>query len=256
MSKLKLVFLGLFPISLFAADGAFTFIRIATGDHAREHIYTFILMSLVLIALGLGYRATTGSKEEAVLAVPDKGISFRNLIETFGEGIYSLSKAMLGKDRVKDYFPFAAFLFLFIFLSNIIGLIPGFLPPTENFNTALALGLFSFAYFNLKGIKAQGIKDYVKHFMGPIWWLAPLIFIIEMVSITVRPISLALRLRGNMMGDHIVLGAFSDLVPWIVPIPFWCLGLFVCFMQAFVFTILSLVYVALATEIHAHDDHH
>jgi F-type H+-transporting ATPase subunit a len=147
-------------------------------------------------------------------------------------------------------------LFTFVFINNVIGLLPGFLPPTDNFNTTLALGVFVFLYYNYQGIRAQGIVGHIKHFMGPVWYLAILIFPIELISHTVRPLSLGLRLKGNMEGDHLVLSIFSGLVPYIVPIPFYVIGLFVCFMQAFVFTLLTMVYISLATAHHDHDEAH
>jgi F-type H+-transporting ATPase subunit a len=91
--------------------------------------------------------------------------------------------------------------------------------------------------------------------MGPVWYLAPLMLILELISHSVRPISLGLRLKGNMQGDHMVLSIFSDLIPYIVPIPFYVIGIFVCFMQAFVFTLLTMEYIGLATETHDHEEH-
>jgi F-type H+-transporting ATPase subunit a len=110
-------------------------------------------------------------------------------------------------------------------------------------------------YYNYQGIKEQGIVGHIKHFMGPVWYLAILIFPIELISHAVRPLSLGLRLKGNMEGDHLVLSIFSNLVPYIVPIPFYVIGLFVCFMQAFVFTLLTMVYISLATAHHDHEEH-
>lgn len=254
--RLLAFFFSITSFNAFSAEGAFTFIRTLTHDAKKEHIYTFIFIACIIVLLGFLYRLSVGKKSEENLIAPDKKISLRNILETVGEGMYGLCEGILGKERTKTYFPFACFLFLFIFLSNAIGLIPGFLPPTENMNTALALGLMSFVYYNYKGVQVQGVWGHIKHFMGPIPALALLIFPIEIISNLVRPLSLALRLKGNMMGDHAVLGAFSDLIPWIVPIPFMGLGLFVCFMQAFVFTILSVVYIGLATEPHDHEAHH
>ncbi len=146
-------------------------------------------------------------------------------------------------------------IFLYIFISNFIGLIPGFLPPTDNINTTLALGVFIFIYYNYQGIRAQGLIGHLKHFMGPVWYLAFLMLPIELISHAVRPVSLALRLRGNMFGDHLVLSIFSGLVPYVVPIIFMVLGLFVCFIQSFVFSLLSMVYISLATAHHDHEEH-
>lgn len=118
-------------------------------------------------------------------------------------------------------------------------------PATDNINTTLTLGLFIFIVYNYFGFREHGIH-YLKQFMGPLLLLAPLMVIIEVISHLVRPMSLGLRLQGNMMGDHTVLGIFLDLVPYGLPIVFYGLGLFVCFMQAFVFTMLSMIYVSMA----------
>jgi F-type H+-transporting ATPase subunit a len=162
----------------------------------------------------------------------------------------------MGEEEAKKYFTVIMLLFTFVFVNNLIGLLPGFLPPTDNINTTLALGVFVFLYYNYQGIRAQGIVGHIKHFMGPVWYLAILIFPIELISHVVRPLSLGLRLKGNMEGDHLVLSIFSGLVPYLVPIPFYVIGLFVCFMQAFVFTLLTMVYISLATAHHDHDEAH
>jgi F-type H+-transporting ATPase subunit a len=134
-----------------------------------------------------------------------------------------------------------------------MALIPGFVPPTDNINTNLAMSLTVFVYYHIMGVKAHGLKGYLKHFMGPILWLAPLIFVTEIIGHCVRPLSLSLRLFGNITGDHLVLGIFSNLVPVLVPVAFLALGLFVSFIQAFVFSLLSMIYINLAT---AHEEHH
>ena len=118
-------------------------------------------------------------------------------------------------------------------------------PATDNVNTTIAIGLFSFVAYNYYGFKEHGIS-YLKQFLGPLIWIAPLMVIIELVSHIVRPMSLGLRLQGNMMGDHTVLGIFLELVPVGIPVIFYFLGLFVCFMQAFVFTMLTMIYVSLS----------
>lgn len=235
----------------------YTFLgNIAASSHIHEHVLTFVLVSVLLILSGLLYRSKLTAASN--LVIPDQGITFRNIIESFGEFVYNLCKTTMGEKEAKKYFTCIATLFIFIFTSNFIGLIPGFLPPTDNINTTLALGLFVFIYYNFHGIKEQGLVGHVKHFMGPVWYLAFLIFPIEIISHTVRPISLALRLRGNMFGDHLVLGIFSDLVPLVVPMVFMALGLFVCFIQSFVFSLLTMVYISLATAHHDHGDeaHH
>jgi F-type H+-transporting ATPase subunit a len=124
--------------------------------------------------------------------------------------------------------------------------VPGFYPPTENINTNLACALVVFVYYNYHGIKEQGIKKYLQHMAGPVIWLMPLIFCIELVSHAVRPVSLSVRLLGNIVGDHMVLGMFSGMVPLFLPIVFMGLAIFISVMQAFVFTLLSIVYIQMA----------
>ena len=165
--------------------------------------------------------------------VPEARLTYRGY-EIAAESLYGLTETILGHHDAPHYFPVVGTLFLFIFASNMVGLVPGFLPPTDNLNTTLALGVFVFLYYNYIGFKANGI-GYLKHFMGPLLWLAPLMLIIEVASHVFRPISLALRLRGNIMGDHVVLSIFSEQVPYLLPVIFYGLGVFVAFVQAFVF---------------------
>lgn len=250
---LKLVSLLLLVPSLAHASG-YTFLSNVTHAlHIDEHVITFIIIAGLLMVAGLLYRSKLNEIPNAI--IPDRGITFRNLVEALGEFIYGLCRSTMGEAEAKKYFTCIATLFTVIFFSNLIGLIPGFLPPTDNINTTLALGLFVFIYYNFQGIKEQGLVGHIKHFMGPVWYLAFLIFPIEIISHAVRPVSLALRLRGNMFGDHLVLSIFSGMLPYIVPIAFLLLGLFVCFIQAFVFSLLTMVYISLATAHHDHDDH-
>ena len=249
---ISLVFMSL-SASATAAEG-FTWLHaavVATG--LPDHTVTFLLTSVIFIIGGFVFKMKTKAVDNAI--VPDKGISFRNIIEAIGDFIYNLAKNTMGTKDAKTYFPLLIFYFGFIFLNNIIGLIPGFLPPTENFNTGLALGVWIFLYYNAQGIKVQGIVGHIKHLMGPMLFMAPLIFVLEVISHAMRPLTLGLRIRGNMLGDHTVLAIFSDLVPYIVPIPFYCLGIFVCFMQAFVFTLLTMIYISMAVETHDHEEH-
>lgn len=226
---------------------------ITTGDEGNVHVVTFIFTSLLFLLGGLFYRLKVNSIDKAI--IPDKGLSFRNIVEAVGEFIYDLAKNTMGSKDAKIYFPLFIFYFAFIFLNNLIGLVPGFLPPTENFNTGFALGIWIFLYYNGQGIRVQGVIGHLKHFMGPMLFMAPLIFVLEIISHAMRPMTLGLRIRGNMMGDHKVLEIFSSIAPYLVPLPFYCLGIFVCFMQAFVFTLLTIIYVAMAVETHDHEEH-
>lgn len=252
MKKLFFLSLLLGSSTVEAAEGAFTWIG-ALHLPMANHVATMIFVSFVLILGGLIYRSKIAKVSNVV--IPDKGITFRNISELYGNFIYGQCKAILGEDQAHKYFSFIATTFLVILVCNLIGLIPGFLPPTEHLSTTLALGVFSFLYYNIKGCKEQGVLTYLAHFAGPLWYLAILIFPIEIISNFIRPLSLALRLRSNMMGDHLVLSIFSGLAPLVVPIIFMILGILVSFIQAYVFTVLSMVYISLATH-HDHDEEH
>lgn len=227
---------------------SFTWIGQIPGlNEAPNHVVTAIFVAALLVVLGLV--ATIKMKRAGDTTVPEGRLTFRNFFELIAEKIYGLCESVMGEHAAEAYFPVVATLFIFIFASNFLGLIPGFLPPTDNVNVTLALGVFVFLYYNFHGIRENGF-GYLKHFFGPVWYLAPLMFVIEIVSHIFRPVSLALRLRGNMMGDHAVLGVFLNLVPYGIPVIFYGLGLFVSFVQAFVFCLLTMVYINLST---AHD---
>lgn len=245
--------LALFP-GLALASGGYTWLgQISHQAHIAQHVLTFFIVAALFLLIGVLYRSKISNVKN--IAIPDRGITFRNMVEALGQFVYNLARNIMGEKQAKKYYTVIVLLFSFIFINNVVGLIPGFTPPTDNFNTTLALGIFVFLYYNYEGIKEQGLIGHIKHFMGPVWYLAILIFPIEIISHSVRPLSLGLRLKGNMEGDHLVLSIFSNLVPYIVPIPFYVIGLFVCFMQAFVFTLLTMVYISLATATHDHEEH-
>ncbi len=215
--------------------------------HEYIHVATALIVSLFLIVFAVLGRVALGTGEAAI--GPSGKLSIKGVFELITEFIVSLTVMVIG-EKGRHYTPMFAAIFLFIFINNITGLLPGMTPATDNMNTTIAVGLFSFIIYNLFGLKEHGIA-YLKHFLGPSlpWYLffIPIMMLcIELISHTVRPFSLALRLRGNMTGDHAVLSAFLDLVPIVVPVAFYCLGLFVCFMQAFVFTLLTMIYVSMA----------
>jgi F-type H+-transporting ATPase subunit a len=210
------------------------------------HVATAGTVTLGLVAAGFAARAALGTGETAV--VPAGRFSLRGLFELATEFIHDLAKSIIGPEG-KHYVPLFAAIFVWTYVNNIIGFIPGFVPATELMSTSVAMGVFIFLAYNFIGLKTNGV-EYLKHFVGPVWWLFMLMIPLEIISHLVRPMSLGLRLANVLMGDHKVLGAFSDLAPIVVPLPFMMLGLIVTFVQAFVFTLLSMVYVALAK---AHD---
>jgi F-type H+-transporting ATPase subunit a len=219
--------------------------------HWPNHVVMSILISVVLVLLTWVARVQLGRvrKTPGGGLVPDSKLTFRNFFELVAESLYNMTESVLGRHDAEKYFPVIGSLFVFIFVSNLAGLIPGFLPPTDNLNVTLALGIVVFFYFMALGFKEHGIA-YLKHFVGPVWWLFFLMIPIEIISTLIRPVSLAFRLRGNISGDHMVLALFSNMTPVLVPVIFYGLGLFVSFVQAFVFCLLTMVYVQLAT---AHD---
>ena len=208
----------------------------------KQHIiYMLIICGVLLPVTFLAKKALKNSPDPTVI---DGKPSLKAFFETFISLITSLSDLVIGGPG-RAFVPFFASLFLFIWMNNLLGLLPGMGSATANINTTLALGVFSFLIYNVHGFKEHGLK-YLKQLMGPVLFLAPLMFLIELVSHLVRPLSLGLRLYGNMMGDHTVLSIFLNLAPFGVPVVFYFLGLFVCTMQAFIFTILSMVYISIA----------
>lgn len=211
------------------------------------HVATLAIVTVATIGIGIMARASLGKGDVAVL--PADKFSLRGIMEMLTEMMSGLADMVIG-EHGKHYVPFFTSVFFFIVFNNLVGMIPGMTPATENINTTFGFGILMFLFYNFQGVKENGPLAYLKHFMGPVIFLAPLMFVIEIVSHLVRPFSLGLRLANVMMGDHTVLSVFLDLVPIGVPIPFYVMGLFVCFVQAFVFTLLSMVYVAFAI---AHD---
>lgn len=156
------------------------------------------------------------------------------------------------------YFPVVMTFAVLILVSNLMGLFPLFMSPTAAVSVTFALGLSSFLYYNWVGIKENGLFGHLKHLAGPIWWIAPLIFPIELISNFIRPFSLGIRLFGNMFADEKVVHTVSGLYPivthWVIPIFLMPLGIFVAFIQTFVFVLLSQLYLSEVS--HAPHEHH
>ena len=210
--------------------------------HDYIHVATFAFTSIFILILGITAKVQLGTGEKAI--VPVDKLSIRGFFETVIEFIVNLSVMVVG-EKGKKYAPMFATIFTVVLINNLVGLLPGMTPATDNMNTTMALGFFTFLIYNYQGFKEHGIS-YLKQFLGPLLIMAPLMLVIEIISHLVRPLSLGLRLQGNMMGDHTVLGIFLGLVPYVLPVLFYGLGMFVCFMQAFVFTMLSMIYVSMA----------
>jgi F-type H+-transporting ATPase subunit a len=224
-----------------------------------QHVASAMLVALLLFALSFKARSELKASPDGNV-IPQPKVSVLNVIEAILEALYSQMRQLIGEDA-KRYFPVVSTLALFIFFSNVLGIIPGFNPPTDHWGTTFACGGFVFIYYNYHGMRQNGLA-HIGHMANPTgeswgWFLAPLMFPIELVSHCVRPASLAVRLATNLAGDHKVLFAFLGLVPIIVPIPFLILGLLVSVIQTLVFVLLTMIYIGLAVEdAHHGDEHH
>jgi len=209
-----------------------------SGAGAEAVLYTWLIMGLLLL---FSLAATSSVK-----IVPGK---LQNFAEIVVGGVENMVVDTMG-EQGRPYFPLIATVALFILVSNLIGLIPGFYPPTANINTTAACAIIIFVMTHVVGLKTHGVK-YIKHFCGPMIWLAPLMFFIEVIGHLSRPASLTLRLFGNMNGHELVLMIFFGLAPCLVPLPMLLMGVLVSFIQAFVFMLLSMIYIQGSLD-HAH----
>jgi F-type H+-transporting ATPase subunit a len=209
-----------------------------TGASADAIIYTWFVIILLLV---LSVLAT-----KAVKTIPG---GFQNFMEVVVGGIENMIVETMG-EHGRPFFPLIATLAIFVLVSNLIGLVPGFFPPTANINTTAACAIIVFISTHIVGLKHHGV-GYIKHFLGPIAWLAPVMFFIEVIGHLSRPVSLTLRLFGNMNGHELVLMIFFGLAPFLVPLPMMLMGVLVSFIQAFVFMLLAMIYIQGSLE-HAH----
>ncbi len=204
--------------------------------HIGNHVtYTWLVMAILISVAFLASRS--------ISMVPSGA---QNFMEAIVGGIDNMIEETMGKEG-RAYFPLIATIALFILVCNLIGLVPGLYPPTADLNTNAAMALTVFVLTHVVGFRKHGI-GYLKHFMGPILWLAPLMFVIEIIGHIARPLSLTLRLFGNMYGHEIVLMIFFALVPLFLPIPMMLMGVLIAFIQSFVFMLLAMIYIAGSLE--------
>ena len=222
----------------------FTFLG-AIGGHGQE----WIILSHYVLVIGIIFLIARAATRKMQL-VPTGA---QNVMETFIGGIIKMGTDTMGEQNARVYMPLIASLAIVIFVSNMIGVIPGFEAPTSNINFTLSLALIVFVYYNYVGIKKNGFINYFKHFMGPMPILAPLMFPIEIISHISRIISLSFRLFGNIKGDDLFLWVLLMLAPFFVPLPAYLLLSFSAILQTFIFMILTYVYLAGAVALE--DDH-
>jgi F-type H+-transporting ATPase subunit a len=224
------------------------------GGHGLEPLVASAFVMLLLVGLALGLRKQLVDHDKSV--IPDARLSLRTFFEVFIGFWYGTMKDMMGPKRAKQYFPLVGTLACFIFFSNSLGLIPGFTPPTSNWNITIGCALVVFVMFNYYGFRENGF-GYVKHLFGPYigWWGIPinlLLFIIETVSTLIRPLTLSIRLMLNMAVDHLLVTLTLGMVALFLPVPVLILSTLVVIVQVMVFCLLTSIYIALATE---HDEH-
>jgi len=183
--------------------------------------------------------------------LPARKMNLRNFFEYNAESVYGMVEGAMGEHNAARFFPLIGALWMFILFGNLFALIPGFVSPNDTLKTNVGLAVMVFVLTHYYGVKEHGLA-YFKHFLGPSLALAPLMLPIELISHFARPMSLAVRLMGNMMADHKVVMSFFALVPILVPLPFLLLGLLVCLIQALVFCTLTMVYIGMAIE---HEEH-
>jgi F-type H+-transporting ATPase subunit a len=227
------------------------------GEHSAEPLVASAFVVLVIIALALAARKQIQNHDQSV--IPDDKLTLRTFWELFVGYFYDMMKDMMGATRAKRYFPVIGTLAVFVFFANFIGQIPGFLPPTATWSITLGCALVSIVAFIYYGFKANG-THFITHLFGP--YLGPiyipiniLLFVIEFIStFIIRPITLSIRLMLNIAVDHLLVSISLGMFALFLPIPILVLGTLVCIVQTLVFSLLSMIYITLATE-GGHDEH-
>ncbi len=203
-------------------------------------VMVFIVALLLALLLGLASRRPK--------LVPGPRQSVAEMIVQMFEGLIVDTVGPEGR----KYLPVVGTVGLFVFGCNMIGLIPGFMSPTSKLNVTLGCALVVFFYYHAQGVKAQGLK-YFKHFMGPIPALAPLMIPIEVISHFSRPVSLSMRLFGNIFAEELLIIIMASIIPFLLPLPFMAVAIFTSLIQSFVFVLLACIYIAGAV---AHEEEH
>jgi len=209
------------------------------AHHYPHVIYSWIIMIFLIVVGGLAVKGLS--------MIPTKGQNFWEIVI---DGMEEFMVDLTG-DEGRWFFPLIATVFLYIAACNLSGLLPGFYPPTASLNTTASCALAVVIFTHIIGVKYHGAA-YIKHFLGPIWWMVPIIFPIEIIGHLARIMSLSFRLFGNMMGHELVLAILFMLAgAFFAPLPIMAMGVFVALVQAFVFFLLSIMYFTGAME-HAH----
>lgn len=207
----------------------------------------YVVMVLIVAAFMMLF---FGLASRRLSMVPGK---LQNLLEYIIEFFEGQLTDIIGPSG-KKYLPVVGTVGLFIFFSNVLGLIPGLMSPTSKLNVTIGCALTVFIYYHYQGMKAQGVLKYLKHFMGPIPAMAPLMVPIELISHFSRPVSLSIRLFSNIFAEDVLIVVIAGIIPIFLPLPFMALSIFTAFLQAFVFVLLTCIYLASAVE-HEEEGH-
>jgi len=216
------------------------------GHHALpDHIVMILLVALGLVVFAAWVRRSLN------LENPTK---IQHVLEVLLEAIQGLMKEVV-PGRTRPFVKLVGTLAFYIFLCNVLGLLPGFISPTSNLNVTASCAICVFFYYNYQGIRKHGLLKYLKHFSGPVLLLAPLLFPIEIVSHLARPFSLSMRLFGNIFAEEMIIGSLNQIFPFLTSVLVMFLGLFASTIQAFIFILLTMVYLSGAVE-EAHEAGH
>ncbi len=213
-----------------------------------SHDKTFIYVTHMLLSAGIALMLVKIAMSN--LQIVPRGT--QNVMEAYISGVLKMGTDVMGQEPARRYLPLVATIGLFVGIANLIGVIPGFEAPTAFLEMPLTLALSVFVYYNYEGIRRQGVVKYFKHFLGPVWWLYWLMFPIEIVSHFSRLISLSFRLFGNVKGDDMFLMVILMLAPWLLPMIPFALLTFMAFLQAFIFMMLTYVYLGGAIAVDEH----
>jgi F-type H+-transporting ATPase subunit a len=221
-----------------------------------SHVLVGVVVVLLLALGAASYRASVRHLgDEAIL--PARSFNVRAIFEGLAEAVFGLIEGVMGSKNARRFLPFLGSFFLFILFSNLISLVPGFRAPTDTLKTNIGFALMVFFATHILGFREHGLH-YLEQFTGhiplksPMVILVPLMVVIEIISHLIRPATLAIRLMANMFADHAVAAVFFTLVPFLVPVPFLMLGVFISVVQALVFTLMSATYISLAVAREEH----
>jgi F-type H+-transporting ATPase subunit a len=223
---------------IFGKPVAYLLSLVGIEVHNPEHLFPDYIVMVFFVAVVLILLLGLASRKLKI--IPSKRQSLLELIIEFFENLLG---DIIG-EQGKKYLPMVGTIGLFIFFCNLLGLVPGFMSPTSKLNVTVGCALSVFVYYHWQGIRAQGIFKYLKHFTGPTPLLAPLLLPIEIISHFSRPVSLSVRLFGNIFAEELLILVIASIIPFLLPLPFMAIAIFTATIQAFVFVLLSCIYIA------------